>query len=569
MIRPSLRRLLVLAIAALAVVCAALTAGCATSSDSSQTDSRWQVAPEGATVISFAVSPEKEPLLRPLIEQFNASRPEVDGQTVFVEASTIASGDAELKIADGTLRPTVWSPASSLWGRLLNFDTDSSMVADDNMSLVRTPLVIAMWEPMARALGHPARPVGFDDILTLAEAPDGWASAGLPQFGQFKLVHTNPDFSTAGLSAVAAEYFSAAGQREGLTAEQVAAGPVRDRVRGIEQSIVHYGDTTLFIADQLVARGPGYASAVAMEEVTLLDVNRRLAKAGSPYRMVAVYPKDGTFFSDNPFLILNAPWSAPQQRQGAQLLGRFLTEHLTARAAGRYGFRPADPRTSVAPVLASADGVNVSEPQRELGLPQPKVLDAIRRSWREDRKAANVLLVVDTSGSMAGSRIDQAKKGLRTFVRQLAPQDRVGLMTFSADVHDPKVEIGLGEKNRAALTDEIDRLGASGGTAFHDATVAAFERVRRLNDTERINAVVLLTDGEDSDSDRSADDVIAALKAANAETQNVRVFTIAYSDGADGAQGTLTEIAAASGGKSYTGDPDSIDSVYRSISSFF
>jgi Ca-activated chloride channel family protein len=49
----------------------------------------------------------------------------------------------------------------------------------------------------------------------------------------------------------------------------------------------------------------------------------------------------------------------------------------------------------------------------------------------------------------------------------------------------------------------------------------------------------------------------------------VRVFTIAYSAGATGAKEALAKLAAASGGKSYTGTTQNIESVYRSISSFF
>ena len=68
-------------------------------------------------------------------------------------------------------------------------------------------------------------------------------------------------------------------------------------MRALERSIVHYGDTTLFIADEMRKHQLGYASAVAMEEATLLDFNR---KAGSGEKLVAIYPRDGTFFSDNP-----------------------------------------------------------------------------------------------------------------------------------------------------------------------------------------------------------------------------------------------------------------------------
>ena len=68
---------------------------------------------------------------------------------------------------------------------------------------------------------------------------------------------------------------------------------------------------------------------------------------------------------------------------------------------------------------------------------------------------------------------------------------------------------------------------------------------------------------------QSAESVIAQLRAQGDSARRVRVFTIAYSASARGAAETLKEISAASGGKAYTGDTGDIESVYRSISSFF
>jgi len=68
--------------------------------------------------------------------------------------------------------------------------------------------------------------------------------------------------------------------------------------------------------------------------------------------------------------------------------------------------------------------------------------------------------------------------------------------------------------------------------AFYDAAVEGFERVRGLEDTDRINAVVLLTDGEDADSSRSFEQARDALASQGDSENQVRVFTIAYSSGA-------------------------------------
>src|SRR5829696_9681481 len=217
-------QLVIAIVAAIAVAAVAvLASGGGGGGDGEEADGlRSDAAPKGALRIPFAYSPEKEKLLTPLIREFNQE----DGQA-FVVGQVVSSGEAETKIAEDRLRPVIWSPASSLWGRLLNFDADRPYAPDDNPSIVRTPLVIAMWEPMARALGYPRKPVGFKDVLDLASSNQGWAKYGKPQYGKFKLVHTNPDFSTAGLSAVVAEYYAATGKKEGLTAGDISNGASR------------------------------------------------------------------------------------------------------------------------------------------------------------------------------------------------------------------------------------------------------------------------------------------------------------------------------------------------------
>lgn len=77
----------------------------------------------------------------------------------------------------------------------------------------------------------------------------------------------------------------------------------------------------------------------------------------------------------------------------------------------------------------------------------------------------------------------------------------------------------------------------------------------------------MLTDGLDNRSSAGLNDVLQLAGAKGGEGDAVRVFTIAYGSEAD--VDGLKEIAEAFGGKAYTGDPDSIRSVYTQISSFF
>ena len=558
-------RAVVIVLALAAVVAAVVFASGAGKSGGGSATTTGAAKPAGDAVrVSFAYSPEKEPLLKPLIEAFNREGNQSGGKPVFVTGSVVSSGEAETKIAAGKLKPILWSPASSLWGRLLNEQADQAWVDQDNPSIVRTPLVIAMWEPLARALGWPAKQVSFDQILALAVDQKGWAAYGKPQFGQFKLGHTNPDFSTSGLSAVAAEYYAATGKLEGLTVADIERPEVRRKIQAIERSIVHYGDTTLFFADQLKRFGPAYASAVAMEEVTLIDFNR--GRRGT--KLIGLYPREGTFFSDNPLILLRAPWVSPQQREAAGVFGRWLKGKVTPQLAARNGFRSGDVNVKPLPPVSAAFGADPAQPVRVLSLPEPKVLARIKSAWREDRKPANVMLVVDTSGSMSEEgKLDEAKRGLQVFFGQLSPKDRIGMIAFNSEVFQvaPVTPYGTGgAKLRAAVRD----LFPDGQTAVYDATDAGLTAIQRLRDPTRINAVVVLTDGEDNQSSLRVGEVVAKLRRqARSEGLTVRVYTIAY--GSQANKAALSAMAVASGGKAFEGDPKEIESVYRSISSFF
>ncbi len=519
-----------------------------------------------AVRVSFVYSPEKQKLIQPLIEKFNAEARRSGGRPVFIEGQVVSSGDAETKIAKRQLQPVLWSPASSLWGRLLNFEGDRSWVPNTNPSIVRTPLVIAMWEPLARALGWPRKPIGFADVLKLALDRRGLAAYGHPEYGRFKLGHTNPDFSTSGLSAVVAEYSSVTGKKEGLTLADVDRADVRRKIQAIERSIVHYGDTTLFFADQLRRYGPAYASAVAMEEATLIDFNQK--RGGSPTKLVGIYPAEGTFYSDNPLITLQAPWVTDQQKAAAKVFADRLGNRISPSLAASQGFRAREGTGKPTSPIDAANGADPNQPTRLLSLPEPRVLAKVKQTWRSDRKPANIALVVDTSGSMSEeNKLDQAKQGLRVFLSQLSPNDRVGLTTFNDKVFrlSPISRFG---STRAKLLSEVNGLFPDGQTAVYDATTAGVQEVQGLKDASRINAVVVLTDGEDNQSKTSSNELVSMLqRQATSEGMAIRVYTIAYGSAAN--QDVLTQIASASGGKEYAGDPKQIESVYRSISSFF
>ena len=163
-----------------------------------------------------------------LAEEFNDSDDaELDEGCVFVRPYSKASGGAAQLIVEGWpnpeangTRPVIWSPAASGWAGIVN-ERAGAELAPAGTPFMLTPLVIAMPQPMAEALGWPDTPIGFADIVELANDPEGWASLGHPEWGPFRLGKTNPNFSTSGLNFTIAEYYAATGKSRGLTIEDL------------------------------------------------------------------------------------------------------------------------------------------------------------------------------------------------------------------------------------------------------------------------------------------------------------------------------------------------------------
>jgi Ca-activated chloride channel family protein len=218
--------------------------------------------------------------------------------------------------------------------------------------------------------------------------------------------------------------------------------------------------------------------------------------------------------------------------------------------------------------VSTANGADPEQPARVLQIPEPRVLARIKSAWRADRKPANVMIVLDNSGSMGEERkLEHAKEGLKAFLAEAAPHDRIGLTKFSNEV-DELVPIGPMARNRGRLLAAIETIFPEEDTRVRDAIVDGVHAVEKKLDKGAINAVVALTDGADTASSRTVEEVAEELAAqGRRETGQIRVFTIAY--GAEPNDVELARYAQESGGKAFIAGTQDIETVYRTISSFF
>lgn len=540
--------------------------------DSNSTPTR----PDNALEISFAYSSEKKPWIEPLAAKFNGERHKLPGsdRPIYINAFVADSGTARSQIVEGTLQPVVWSPSNSLWKSVLNFEADQELAGDgpgDADPLLLTPVVLAMWRPMAEALGWPTKAIGLRDILALNENPEGWGSVGHPEWGRFKYAHTNPEVSSTGLSTVAAEFYAGAGKTSGITEDDINDPAVQDFVRAIESSIVHYSATTTIFKENVRAGGMGYISAVALEEVTLIELN----KTGMPTPLAAIYPKEGTFWHDNPYIILKGSWVTDEQRQAAGVFRDFLLQKESQQAALTLGFRPASTDVSYrTEPFTLSNGVDPDQPKTTLQVPSPRVLVGMKNAWSILRKEANIVLVLDVSPSMDDQdKLSNALDGLRIFLDQTRDVDRVGLVVFDRDAH-LLVPVDTLARNRQQIEEYIedaDALPRNDSTAIYDGVAEALDELDRLDDKEHINAIVLLTDGQDnSSSSTNKRQVPNRLRENRDELWAVKLFPIAYGTGDDNVDTeVLREFATITQTRLVSGDTTDIRKIYEEMSNYF
>ncbi len=98
--------------------------------------------------------------------------------------------------------------------------------------------------------------------------------------------------------------YAAVGKVRGLTADDVTNNATRAFLTNVEGSVIHYGDSTGFFADKMFSKGPSYLSAAVMYENLVAEANNSKNYPNLAYPVVAIYPKEGTFYSDHPLGVM-------------------------------------------------------------------------------------------------------------------------------------------------------------------------------------------------------------------------------------------------------------------------
>jgi Ca-activated chloride channel family protein len=441
--------------------------------------------------------------------------------------------------------PDVWIPDSSLWiGRARD---EKLLPPARQESFGSSPLVVALPRALRDGLAHRDATGQWQDLVSAVAA--GQVPVRLPDDA------ASP--STVGLLAA---FKAAADQQTDPRATLTGL------LRGTQVQATPGGDDAALATLRDTAQG----GLPVPEQAVFQDTG---TPGAAP--IAAVYPQvAGTPF-DYPFTVLTP--GARQEVIADHLLSALRSADGQAMVR-EAGFRGVD---GAGAGLTAERGVDGTQ-RGTVSVPDPATTEELRTALEAVHRDARLLAVIDVSGSMAdpapgspgSSRLDLALRAAAAGMELYPATTEVGLWAFSEDMsgssdHQELVPMAPlsapapGGRQALALAMAQTRPVPDGGTGLYDTTLAAVRAVRAGWDPARVNAVVLLTDGDDTDADGiGLDQLLATLRSEQASSgQPVPVISIAYGDSA-GAQ-SLAAISAATGGATYqSSDPGRIRDVF-------
>jgi Ca-activated chloride channel homolog len=482
------------------------------------------------TQLSIASSQEKAVLLTGFANEFNATKPQVEGRCILVTVFKKNSGDAEAALETGWKneadpRPDVWSPASEAWADLLadRAPVGASPLPDASQwrTLFTSPIVVGVLKPIADQLEYQAKVPSWNEILTRANNPD------------FKLAVTNPTVSTSGLNALIASFTASQGEIRGAeTLQQEQSGQAQHFVQAIESSVVHYDltvNTVLSNLDRFDRNGnpTAYASAIVLEEQELVAYDQTASTL-----LVPIYPIDGTLVENHPYILLT--WSNEKKAAADAFYHYVVDVPDTQRAIDAAGFR--DHNDAVVPngqlgARLTLDGGDPNLAPNNLPLPSGKVLDQMLNDWKKLRKPADVLVVVQGTPKRHGVEQAALCKALGDFSQA---DDRLTLTLFPSGS-------GTSLQPTAINTSASSCTGPNGalGTALaskppasnqqlDDVVLAAVQSLQTAGSPKSFKAVLLvdLDGGAGLPTDDTLKRELRTELLPGADLPSVRVFCV-------------------------------------------
>jgi ABC-type Fe3+ transport system substrate-binding protein len=335
--------------------------------------------------IGIAYGTEKERWLIWAVEEFAKSK---NGKKIKVNLIPMGSLEGAHALLNGDQRINVWSPASGLYKDIfvqewqVKYSQSNPILKEEPLAL--SPMVFVFWDERYQAFLPKYKTVTFATLAQALQEKGGWdAIAQKPEWGLFKFGHTHPNESNSGIMAVVLAAYSYQKKTKDLQLKDVVDVGFQTWLQNFERGVSGLSNSTGNMMREMVLKGPSSYDALIVYESVAIDYLKNAE--GRWGQLKVVYPEYNAW-NDNPYYIIDAPWSSKEQRKAADTFLQFLLSEPIQKESLNHGFRPANPNVAVkfpdSPFVKYADyGIKV-----DLGKicdpPRGEVVNNLLQSWQ-------------------------------------------------------------------------------------------------------------------------------------------------------------------------------------------
>jgi Ca-activated chloride channel homolog len=507
-----------------------------------------EVTCEDNLTVAIAAAPSIAPVLSDILAgDGNDTGLEINGTCI--EPQVSAAGSAEMvDTLSADTSPDLWVPDSTMWTQRIS---SGGVALGSPTSIATSPLVVVVPQPVAQEhLGWPDAEFSWNAVLA------GEATATI----------ADPMTTAEGLATLLAVQ-ATLGDTDPTQLVQVMTAVSQAAVPDVRTAF------------DSVLEDPATAPLFTAAEQSVVAHNQ--LNPGNP--VVALYPEEGTLAFDYPAIPVETSATTPGMVQAVQQVVEHLQTDAAVAALQEAGFR--SPDGAARDSAGIVDGIQAQMPTA-MPSPDPQVAATALRQWAALSIDMRMLTVIDVSGSMwftdngETTRIELVRDAALVALNLLPETGEVGVWWFSTEEDPPNhwrevVPIRPlhadvdGQTQLEVLVEATHALPDAevrGWTALYDTAWAAFQAVKENYDPNKINSVVLMTDGTDERAPDMApgmdrETLLTQLRAQHDPARPVPIITIGIGPDAD--MEALQQISEATGTSAYLArDPADIQQVF-------
>ncbi|GII91488.1 substrate-binding and VWA domain-containing protein [Sinosporangium siamense] len=498
--------------------------------------------------LTVSASPDIQPAAAKIAAMFNRTGRVVDDRCVVLTVEKASTASVVAAIRAGKPAPKLWIPDSSLSLNRLSGGPRQVPTVKSVGSVASSPVVLVAARSAVPSLRKTLGEASWGGLIGAANV------AGPKDVGRkVRVLVLDPHQNSAGLGALMAAS-TVAGQ-SGVTGQRLVGA-----LRQLAGSTVRSPEAML---SSLTVKSGRVPLGVSSEQ-SIWAHNKQSEAQLSP-----LYPAEGTLNLDYPLVSLSGD---PAIVKAAQEFQREFSSESAKRIVRDQGFRTADGRAGVS--LDPDDGFAEQAP-RTLPKPTASAVARLSQSWSRLNLGTRLLTLIDISGTMAlpvqgtgSTRMGVIAKIATEGIRLFPADSEIGVWEFATDL------VGIGRDYREVvpvgpLTETVDgvlrrdllkqRIGAigakaTGDTGLNDTLAAAFTRMKREYQPDKINTILVLTDGAGNDDPGggiSNAQILRKLSREFDQDRPVNILLIAF--GPDAAKGKreMDRLAQATGGEAF------------------